>query len=475
MESNEIQLLSVGVDVGSSTSHLVFSRLLLKRDPQSRSKRFFIEDRQVIFEGEIIDTPLVNHQTIDIDKLTAFLKQEYRRAGISPEDVQTGAVIITGETAKKANAEQIVAALSNDAGKFVAAAAGPNFESIIAAMGSGVQDKSRKTGQTLLSCDIGGGTSNMAICRNGTIVSTSCVAVGGRLIAVDAKGKIQRIDEPARQVMDDLGMDLQLGDRLPARALDEIAASLAAVLIEVISGPAVSPLARKLMVTGDLDFPGNIDAYSFSGGVAELLYGGNGNHNDIGKPLARKINDLMPRLVAPVIEPVNKIRATVIGAGAHSLSISGSSGFMDDRMTFPIKNIPVIRVDVDRTRLSIPHIVSEIHAAFCRFDQKEGEEIVALYFRDPVRNSYPQVELFAHAIEASLPRSVANNIPIILIFKGDIACSVGNVIRRETTLKTNLLTLDELDLTEGDWIDIGSPLVEKQVFPVTVKSLVFHS
>jgi ethanolamine utilization protein EutA len=341
-------------------------------------------------------------------------------------------------------------------------------------MGSGVREQSRKTGQTLLSCDIGGGTSNMAISKSGTIVATSCVAVGGRLIAVDSKGKIQRIDKPARQVMDDLGLHLQMGDRLSAKHLDKIATKLAAVLMEVISGPATSSLARKLMVTDDLDFSGHIDAYSFSGGVAELIYGGNGRHNDIGKSLAAKINALTPRLSAPVIEPVNKIRATVIGAGAHSLSISGSSGFMDDRILFPLKNVPVIRVDVDRSRLSISHVVSEIHAAFHRFDQEEGEDVVALYFRDPVQNSYPQVELFAQSIEAALPRSVANKLPIILIFKGDIACSVGNVIRRETTLKTNLLTLDELDLAEGDWIDIGSPLVENQVFPVTVKSLVFH-
>ena len=474
METNEIELLSVGVDVGSSTSHLVFSNLFLRRDEHSASKRFLIEERNIIFEGEIIDTPLVNDHTIDIDKLTEFLKSEYQRAGIAPVDVQTGAVIITGETAKKGNAGQIVAALSKDAGKFVAASAGPNFESVIAAMGSGARARSRRTGETLLSCDIGGGTSNMAIIKNGKIISTSCVAVGGRLIAFDSKGKIRQINEPARQVMDDLKLTLKIGDRPSAATIDKITAKLAAVLMEVITGPATTPLARKLMVTDDLAFPGRIDAYTFSGGVAELIYGGNGRHNDIGKPLADKINALINRLDSPVIEPPNKIRATVIGAGAHSLSISGSSGFTDDRITFPMKNIPVIRVDVDRSKLSIPHVVTKIREAFGRFDLEEGQETVALYFWDPVKNSYPKVELFAKSIETALPRSMANNIPIILVFKGDIACSVGNVIRRETSLKSNLLTLDELDLIEGDWIDIGNPLVEDQVFPVTVKSLVFH-
>ncbi|MCP4695123.1 MAG: hypothetical protein GY859_44255, partial [Desulfobacterales bacterium] len=131
MEVNEIELLSVGVDVGSSTSHLAFSNLLLVRDERSPTRRFVIEDRKVFYEGRIINTPLKDPETIDIDRLTGFFKEEYRRAGVEPEDVQTGAVIITGETARKHNAEEIVAALSSDAGKFVAATAGPNFESVI--------------------------------------------------------------------------------------------------------------------------------------------------------------------------------------------------------------------------------------------------------------------------------------------------------------------------------------------------------
>jgi ethanolamine utilization protein EutA len=134
----------------------------------------------------------------------------------------------------------------------------------------------------------------------------------------------------------------------------------------------------------------------------------------------------------------------------------------------------VIRVDVDQAKLSVEHVISEIKTSFHRFDLAEGEETVALYFKDPVRVSYPQLELFANSIEAALADTINKKLPVILIFETDIACSVGNVIRRETDLKTNLLSLDELKLKEGDWIDIGEPLVDGQVFPVTVKSLVFH-
>jgi ethanolamine utilization protein EutA len=473
METKKIEILSVGIDVGSATSHLVFSNLVLLRDELSPTLRFNIEERNILYEGNIIPTPFLEDKSIDIEALTAFFKKEYAHAGIDPADIHTGAVIITGESAKKHNAPQIAQALSKDAGKLVAATAGPNFESLLAAMGSGATARSRDHKKTILSCDIGGGTSNLAVSRNGEVLSTSCIAVGGRLLALDSEIRIRRLADPAVKVMQELGLDYRLGDPIPKPDIEKIASRMAEVLIEVMMGPAKSALAKQLMVTGDLDFSIPIDEYLFSGGVAEVIYAGKGRYNDIGSILAKKIRSLIPKLKSPVVEPVNKIRATVIGAGAYSLSVSGSSGFMDDKLVLPIRNIPVLRVDVEHGKLSLAHVVSRMNIAFQRHDLVEGQEIVALYFKDPVRVNYPALELFAKSMEAALPNSIAKGMPIVLIFEKDIACSVGNVMRRETGLKTNLLSLDELSLNDGDWIDINEPLVGRQVFPVTVKSLVF--
>jgi ethanolamine utilization protein EutA len=473
MEINRIELLSVGIDVGSSTSHLVFSKLILVKDEKSPTLKFQIKERKVVYEGRIIYTPLLDNNTIDIDKLTAFFKEECELAGIDTADIQTGAVIVTGETAKKQNAPQIAEALSKDAGKFVAATAGPNFESLLAAMGSGATARSKELNSTIISCDIGGGTSNLAISKSGEVLSTSCVSVGGRLIAVDPEGRICRLNDPAVKVMQDVGLDYKLGDFIPRDDLGKIVGKLAEVLIEVMTGPAHTSLAKELMMTEDLIFPGTVDEYIFSGGVAEFIYGGLGDFNDIGELLAAKIINLAPLLKAPLVEPVNKIRATVIGAGAYSLSISGSSGFMDERLSFPMRNIPVLRVDVEQEQLNFDYIISQINLAFQRFDFVEGQEIVALYFKNPVKVNYADLELFARSVESALVNSIKNKIPVILIFEKDVACSVGNVMRRETSLKDNLLSLDELSLNDGDWIDISEPLVGRQVFPVTVKSLVF--
>ena len=137
VETERIELLSVGVDIGSSTSHLAFSNLVLERDPRSPSLRFVIQERQILYEGRIIDTPLLTNNTIDMERLSDFLREEYGNAGMHRVDVQSGAVIITGETAKKDNAREIVEFLSRGAGNFVSAAAGANFESLITALGSG--------------------------------------------------------------------------------------------------------------------------------------------------------------------------------------------------------------------------------------------------------------------------------------------------------------------------------------------------
>ena len=274
MEINEFDILSVGVDVGSSTSHLVFSNLFLKKDARSDTKRFKIYKRRIVYEGRIIHTPFLDDKTIDINSLTEFFKAEYKLAGIDPADIQTGAVIVTGESARKKNARQIAEALSNDAGKFVAATAGPNFESVLAAMGSGAAIRSKDYNRTIISCDIGGGTSNIAVIKNGQTGSTSCISVGGRLLGVSSEGKIWRIDKPARRVLQHLGLNYEVGDRISQQHIKRVSAAFCEVLFEVLTGPAKSVLARQLMLTDDLQFPDRIDEYSFSGGVAELMYGG---------------------------------------------------------------------------------------------------------------------------------------------------------------------------------------------------------
>ncbi len=474
-----LNLLSVGIDIGSSTSHLVFSRLTLKRETSffNMSNRFILTNRDIVYEGNIIFTPLIDRYTIDIEAIIKFCEEEYKKAGIITEMVDTGAVIVTGETAKKQNAAEIINRLSSKGGKFVSAVAGPNFESLLGAMGSGIVEQSRKKQRTILNVDVGGGTSNIAVSSKGNVHSTSCINIGGRLLGIDKEFKIWRIDEPSAFLMKELNMNYKLGDIIPENDVKTISREYAKTLLEVMRGPATSKIAKELMMTDDLDFSIPIDDFSFSGGVAEMIYGKDNSqeeYNDIGKYLAEEINLLIEEYGLQIIEPENKIRATVIGAGAFSLSISGSTCYVDEDVVLPLNNIPVLPVNVKREEFSFENIKDKIKRAFKNYDMKEGEDIVALYFKEFIDHSDSILSTLAKAIESSLSYSVAQKKTIILIFSMDIAKVLGIAIRRKTSVQSNLICLDELVLEAGDFIDIGAPLYSGQAYPITVKSLVFN-
>lgn len=470
----QMDLLSVGVDIGSSTSHLIFSKLKLEREPGflNMTNRFDIIERTILFEGQIINTPLLDRETIDIEKVVAFCKEEYKNAGYDPEEVNTGAVIVTGETAKKTNAAEIVERLSSETGKFVSATAGPNFESLLAAMGSGATARSLEKQNTILSIDIGGGTSNLAISSKGQVLSTSCINVGGRLLGVDKDFKIWRIDEPTKVVMKELGIDYAIGDVLPEEDLQKISKTYTEALIEVMLGDAESKIAIALMMTNDLDFSTKIDEIMFCGGVSEHIYGSDGSFDDIGKYIADEI--AKHEFDIPLVKPKNMIRATVIGAGSYSLAVSGSTCFYDETIEFPLENIPILRVNANKN--DPPEDISrKISHAYQKFDLKEGEDIVGLYFAGaPIIHRDMYLPGFVKAIEKALPKSISDNKLVLLLFEFDIGGMVGRTLMKETSIKNNFMSLDELQLEEGDYIDIGEPLHEGQSFPITVKSLAFN-
>jgi ethanolamine utilization protein EutA len=492
-EINSLKVLSVGIDVGSSTSHLIFSRLTLGRELSyfNKTNRFKILNREIIYESDIIFTPLLDSTTIDTEKLLEFFEKEYEKAKITPEMVDTGAVIVTGETAKKDNASEIASRLSSKSGKFVSASAGPNFESMLGIMGGGMVEKSKKLQQTIMNVDIGGGTSNVAIASNGTVLSTSCINVGGRLLGIDQDFKIWRIDEPTEWVMESLGINYKIGEIIPESDVINIAHTYATALLESMKAPASSTIAKKLMMTDNIEIIQSIDTYSFTGGVAELMYLDYDTldendirkkinpYDDIGKYLAIEIKKHLEKQQLPTIEPDTKIRATVIGAGAFSLTISGSTCYWDESINLPINNIPIVPIDLDYTKFFFEgyqeYMKQKIDHALKNFNLSEGTDIFALYLKERI-NQAALVQV-AKSIEYSLPNTIVNNQFVLIVLGEDGGKMLGLTIKRETSIKKNVMCLDELDLETGDWIDIGAPLNSgiKKAFPITKKSLIFYN
>src|SRR5208282_2750956 len=198
---DEICVLSVGVDIGSSTSHLVFSRIVLER----LDSRYVVTQRETFYQSDILLTPYSSEEAIDADALGAFFEKQYENAMIDPDEIDAGALILTGVAVRRSNARKIGELFARQAGKLVAVSAGDNLETVMAAYGSGAVARSIRDNGAVMNVDVGGGTAKIAVCREGRVDAITAVDVGARLVCTDAEGRITRLEEAGRRFGKDLG------------------------------------------------------------------------------------------------------------------------------------------------------------------------------------------------------------------------------------------------------------------------------
>jgi len=326
-----------------------------------------------------------------------------------------------------------------------------------------------------MNVDIGGGSSNTAICADGKVLATAAINVGGRLIATDENGVITRLEETGKRIASLLDINLALNKILTQDEMNKIADELAEALLESILGKSTRASTQTLMMTTPLSFEGPVDMITFSGGVSEYYYGiEDKQFNDLGYVLAEAIKRKVSSQHLPIAPPDQRIRATVIGAGNFSLQVSGSTTFLSSGLEYPIRNLPVVVPYTQGRKSSAAAIEKAVENAIKRFDLREGEDRMILSFQDAVRPSYENLMEFAKGVVAALPNTIANNRPIMMCFDTDIGNSVGNIMRRETGISNEILSIDEISLNEGDFIDIGAPIIEDVVVPIVVKTLVFE-
>jgi ethanolamine utilization protein EutA len=476
--SERISLTSVGIDIGSSTSHLIFSRLVLRRQGIALSSRFVVVQREIIYESPILLTPYVDKTTIDTNKLNDFIHEAYRQAGVTPAAIDTGALIVTGEAAKKKNAEAIAALFSAQAGKFVCATAGHNLEAILAAYGSGAVRMSVHEGLTVMNVDIGGGTSKIAIAKDGTVIDTAALEVGARLVALDANGVIDRLEDAGVKIGEASGVSLRLGGALSENEKERMAATLSTSLFEALRRGALSPLTRSLMVTPEVSFMDKVDAVIFSGGVSEYIYGfEQRNLGDLGNHLGRRVRELAQKLPdnAVLKSPDVRIRATVIGASQYTVQVSGNTIYLSHPDILPLRNLQVVTPQIpQREPLTAADVKSAVERALQRFDMHDGDRAAALAIHWELGPSYPLIRTLAEGVGQAMREYVDNGLPLVLVFDADIAKLVGNIVEKEILPGSGIISIDGIDLKDFDFIDIGEELPDARAVPVVIKSLIFR-
>ena len=439
------ELLSVGLDVGTTTTQMIVSRLTVENRASSFAvPRLEIVKRQILYESPIHFTPLLDGQRIDGTAIRHLVEREYENAGIRREQVDTGAVIITGETSRKENAKAVLESLTGFAGEFVVSTAGPDLESVLAAKGAGAVGYSEETGKTVLHFDIGGGTSNWALIEKGKIVKTGCLNVGGRLIKLDGQGIVTYVSPVLERLT-----ELRPGAPATEKQLEKMAELLARAL-EMAAGLREKTKLLDALTTRESAHRGAAVGVtdglviSFSGGVADcieqakpwLLYG------DLGPVLGRMIRQ--SRLCAGAYVLGNQtIRATVIGAGSHSAQLSGSTVFHQN-VKFPLKNLPVVRTLEGLRMLDGPGVLAI-----------EG-------LSSP---SYGALTETAEKILCHFSGSL-----LVLAMEQDMAKALGQILALKLGKDRAILCIDRVRLQEGSFLDVGAPI--GPALPVVVKTLI---
>jgi ethanolamine utilization protein EutA len=478
---DNVILTTVGIDIGSSTSHLMFAKVHLRRKANSLSSQFIIVNREILWRSPIVITPFKPDNSIDADALKVFIDEAYRAAGLLPAQIDSGAVILTGEAIKKTNAQAIAQLFATDSGKFVCASAGHHLECTLAANGSGAVALSLSKKNVVLHVDIGGGTTKLALIDNGEILGTCAIAVGGRLIVQDADGKLIRIDEAVEIVAAARGLKLAMGSVPHPDDVQTVIGSLVQAVVALILQRPVPPETQALFLTAPLPHAAKIakiDLVTFSGGVSEYIYGREQQlFGDIGQPLAQGLLEAFgsKTIALPIADPGQGIRATVIGASQFTVQVSGKTIYLSDSSMLPLHNVPVLSppLDLDKT-IEIEEIAARI-APTLLLEESGAEQPVAIALKWRGEPIYWRLRNLAEGLVLALRRHAVQRAAIILIVDGDVAQSLGHIMKEELGVQEKIIVVDGIELRAYDYVDLGELIMPANVVPVVIKSLLFSA
>ena len=469
-------ILSVGIDIGTSTTQLIFSRLTIENRASSYTvPRIDIVDKEVIYRSKIYFTPLRSATEIDAEAVKRIVREEYQAAGMTPEMLRTGAVIITGETARKENANEVLEALSDLAGDFVVATAGPDLESVLSARGAGTDALSKEKRTAIANVDIGGGTSNIAVYEKGVLRGTCCLDIGGRLIKVE-NGRISYIFPKIQALAAANGISLAVGDRAYPEQLYGVCRLMVAQALRLAGADSHH---AGLYTNNGKPLPEQpaIRAVTYSGGVADCIYqemeGDVFRFGDIGVLLGKAIRADPDLSRVERFTSIETIRATVVGAGTHTTEVSGST-IHYEQGTLPLKNVPILKVS-EEDEASLETLKASILNQMPLYMPEGKAEQLAIAFTGEKRTSFADIQALAAAIIESTKEVISSRYPLVVVVENDIGKVLGNALNVLLKREKDVICIDGIRTLSGDYIDIGEPIAGGQVLPVVIKTLIFNS
>lgn len=445
----------------------MFSRLLIGY-PSLLQRKPIVVERNVIARSPILLTPFSGDWNIEAEPLRELIDDTFMEAGLTRDHIDTGAVIITGEAARRDNAAKIAELFADETGKFVCATAGPTLETIMAAHGSGAVLTSREQGLTLLNIDVGGGTTKISVIVEGRIRATTAVNIGARLVAHDGAESVIRLEKGGRRFLAALGQNIDYGAKISDDLRQRLAARMAHVLFDAVA-EGKQPW-DEFYISSPLGELPKIDGILFSGGVSEYIYGRETQgFGDLGPYLGREIRKQADVRGFHILDAGEGIRATVIGASQYTVQLSGETIFIPESMSLPVRNLRVFVAQVDWDAPVSDRAEAAVKKVLGERDPEVRDAPFVLAFSTPPFVGYGAVQELAKGIDRALGVLPPEDQPSALVFVQNVGQVVGGML----SAKWNMPCIDEVSLTELDFIDVGEVVEGEGFVPVVIKSLAF--
>lgn len=462
-----LELTSVGLDVGSATCQFAMSLVTLRKVGEEYRTVGF----DVVYESGPMLTPYCSDLEIDGKAVAAWLDHELSVAGRPRSAIDSGVVILTGLALRHRNARNIAGLLAVRSGRCISVSAGDRLEAVMSAHGSGALNRSAEGSRRVLSVDIGGGTTKLALCVAGEVVAAGALDIGGRLVSVDETGRARYREDIVPALAESVGVAMDLQSETPASLCHRLGDGLGRHLMSILVGELAlqdSPLVRE----GSDSVPVHDADIVFSGGVAEFVAGRERRtFNDMGPSIGRHIAANLDLLDAEIFFPEGGAsRATVLGASQHLVQVSGSTIAAPEEY-LPLLDVPVIRLK-------------------SAFDAATSETLAAETVREGLL-SYGDVNLcgalglvwsWAGPFDIEAFERVARGImvgasafpveTIVLLSTLDLGRTMGNAVAKYSGGPA-VVSLDGIRADDFAFLDVGDYLPGSAAVSAVVKSIQF--
>lgn len=480
MGSDSTEMMrSIGVDIGTTSTQVVLSDLTLSAPRYDGAAKVEILDRRVRYRSPIHETPYARRDRIHTAAVVELIDREVRRAGFTPDDVDTGAVIATGEAARTENAERLIERLADHVGEFVVTTAGASLEAVLAGYGSGAGTRSEREHSTVATVDIGGGTTNIAVFVGGEVRQTRCIDVGGRDVEFDEDGSVVSVAESLRPYLESRETPIAVGAALSSMTFRPLARWMADRVFDSLDGPPFDEATRDLAI---VDLPStslDIDEVVFTGGVGRLVSADTVEddmspfeYDDLGVLLAAAIREHGAFASIPVHRSGTDIRATVIGVGTRTTTFSGRTVAPDESL-LPTRNLPIVWADglddADSADVIERRTIEAIRTAT---DRDEVDEEFALYAPTVGPLTYDRIKRVATGIVEAYGELFEETVPLVLLTKQNCAKILGQTLAPVVGSRS-VMVLDEIEIGDERYVDLGTQVANGTAVPATVKTLVF--